>query len=575
MATKESFLLKIPTVLNEIRSSGSHVMVDVESLSVNTTAISSHDKTNVRPLRSPLYPPVKRLAYPTGTAGVNNKPILSPRKLASKNNSPSSPPRVARIISSSRNNENENFSHQNLSPNIQNDTGIYSIEKPKNSFHKSSSHRSISPSEKNAIINISNLKSFQTPSNKNEKNLSPKAIMNLSKRNSPESSISSSPIFGNSMSEKSFIDDNFLNEKVKEIDKRDKDKKRKKDKVRNKEEENKEEKGKGGGRDVITTPQFSGYITCSPTPQLKSTYPSPISPYLPYETKKKAKNLPLNSEKQISPLVTKESELETICPTLNFDIKKLNFSSNSVDLKKMLEIVGNNILSVGNVVTNKATDATIIVTSVVGLQAEKVINNTSLIVPRFSTQDMSQIIIRKNNLLDELSKSCIQLGLLEDKEKEMENTILELNKKEIELYDQNKIEKIKINYLENYIKDLKENLSNNIKEKDLLFYQFNKTKSELENEVHVTKELNSKYDELQLLCNTQDIQLKKLTDDYNIKEDMYVQRTDELNIIKNERERDLSVVQGELEQMFNEQEGLRREIRLASEQALAQLAGKS
>ena len=203
MAGKESSISKEPNISNEKQSTNSQPIIDAEVLSINTTAMSPYNKTNVRPLRSPLYPPVKRLTYPTGT-GVNNRHILSPRKV-SKGHSPSPPSRSGgRKIRVDENSVPENHAEntRNNDRNMAINSEItLSTGKPNYVFQVSTMSQPISPSERNTVVNLSNLKSFQTPSEKNEKNVSPKAIMNLSRKNSPESSSSSSPVFGNNIPE--------------------------------------------------------------------------------------------------------------------------------------------------------------------------------------------------------------------------------------------------------------------------------------------------------------------------------------------------------------------------------------
>ena len=587
MAGKESSISKEPNISNEKQSTNSQPIIDAEVLSINTTAISPYNKTNVRPLRSPLYPPVKRLTYPTGT-GVNNRHILSPRKV-SKGHSPSPPSRSGgRKIRVDENSVPENYA-ENTRNNDQN-TAInseitLSTGKPNYVLQVSTMSQPISPSERNTVVNLSNLKSFQTPSEKNEKNVSPKAIMNLSRKNSPESSSSSSPVFGNNIPE--MISNDNYNEilNVKRSIRKDKggerevEKDREKNRIENKEigpvRETKKERVIG--RERLNAPNFSGYITNSPSPFTKSDYRSPVSPYLSYETKKTTKKVDMNGDMTGISLTERNDEEDVICPALGLNLNNLNnlnLPPNSVDLRKMLGIVGNNILSVSSVMSNHATDAAVVVTSAVGLHAEKVLNSTSFIIPRFSNQDMSMVMKRKNALLDELSQSCMKLGIMEEKEKEMEIIIKELNMKEAELFEKQIFEQTKANNLENLICEMKESLTNDTKQKDLLSFQLNVTRSELMTEVYVTESLRAKYEELEYLYENQKLQLKKLNENGDLQVKLSKQYEDELEIIKQERERDLSVVQGELGQMLHEQEILREEMRKASDQAVEQITGK-
>ena len=595
MASKESSISKEPNISNGKQSTNRQPIIDVEVLSISTKATSPYNKTNVRPLRSPLYPPVKRLAYPTGTV-VNNRHILSPRKL-SKGHSPSPPSRggVKTIGGAIRHDENcfpENHAENTLG-NDQN-TAINSeisssTGKPNYVFQVSSTSHPISPSERNTVVNLSQLKSFQTPSDKNENNISPKAIMNLSRKNSPESSSSSSPVFGHSISEiisNNNNDENLHTKRSIRKEKggeREKDKEREKNRIGKKETGRETEIGKEIGkervrekekerekeRDRLMTPNFSGYIANSPSPVM-----SPVSPYLSYEIKKSTKKVDINCDMTGVLIRDKNEEEEVICPALGLNLNNLNLPPNSVDLRKMLGIVGNNILSVGSVVSNHAADAAVVVTSAVGFQAEKVINSSSLIIPRFSNQDMSMVIIRKNALLDELSQSCMKLGIMEEKEKEMKIIIEELNTKEAELCEKQKIEKTKANNLENLICEMKENKIFDTKQNDLLSYQLDATRSELMAEVYVTETLRAKYEELEYLYDNQKIELQNLNDDFDHQKKISEQREEELEVIRQERERDLTVVRGELVQMFHEQELLREEMRKASDQAVAQITGE-
>ena len=579
MASKESSISKEPNISNEKQSTYRQPIIDVEVLSISTKAISPYNKTNVRPLRSPLYPPVKRLAYPTGTV-VNNRHILSPRKL-SKGHSPSPPSRGGVKTIGGATKYDENCSPENHAENTignEQNTAINSeisssTGKPSHVFQVSSMSHPISPSERTTVVNLSQLKSFQTPSDKNENNISPKAIMNLSRKNSPESSSSSSPVFGHNSSEIISNDNNDENTYTKRSIRkekggdREKDKGREKNRIGNKEIGREIEREKE--RDRLMTPNFSGYIANSPSPVM-----SPVSPYLPYEIKKNTKKVDINCDMTSVSIRDKNEEEEVICPALGLNLNHLNLPPNSVDLRKMLGIVGNNILSVSSVVSSHAADAAVVVTSAVGFQAEKVLNSSSLIIPRFSNQDMSMVMIRKNALLDELSQSCMKLGMMEEKEKEMKIIIKKLNIKEAEFCEKQKIEQTKANNLENLICEMKENKIFDAKQKDLLSFQLDATRSELMAEVYVTETLRAKYEELEYLYENQKIQLKNLNDNFDTQGKMSEQHEEELEVIRQERERDLTVVQGELVQMFHEQELLREEMRKASDQAVAQITGE-
>lgn len=100
-----------------------------------------------------------------------------------------------------------------------------------------------------------------------------------------------------------------------------------------------------------------------------------------------------------------------------------------VDLSRALDTIGARLTTVGE-------------------QAERVLLQTAERVPLYNHQDMDKIIARKHTLLTELSRSCIMLGLAEDKEQYL---MEQLRKKDLELRSLRMEDQEKISELESQL----------------------------------------------------------------------------------------------------------------------------
>lgn len=268
------------------------------------------------------------------------------------------------------------------------------------------------------------------------------------------------------------------------------------------------------------------------------------------------------------PLVDREEE--PLCPTLAMSLPPA-----SADIRRILATVGSNLLSVGSVVGLQAADAAVVVGAAVGIQAERVIMSTAQIVPRYSSQEMSKVITRKNALLDELSQSCMRLGLMEDKEKEMSLLIRELNLKEAELHERQLEEHTRANILESQLSEMSANTEDLRKENEMMSCQLQMIRSELSTETFINESLRAKVDEMQSLSDAQDVLLQQIRNNEDRAQQLLSDTTIELEATKVARERELEAVQSDIEHLIADQVALRAEMRVASEQSLAQLSGLS
>ena len=153
---------------------------------------------------------------------------------------------------------------------------------------------------------------------------------------------------------------------------------------------------------------------------------------------------------------------DDICPSLSFSAAavSLPLPPLSMDLQRVLSSVGSSLgaglISVGNVVGSHAADAAGKVGAVVGAQAEILWSSTAQMVPRFSAHDMGQVMSRKHVLLNELSSSCLQLGQLEDKQREMTGLIENLTLKEAELQEQQRADSTRVALLQDRLREVEE-----------------------------------------------------------------------------------------------------------------------
>jgi hypothetical protein len=253
-------------------------------------------------------------------------------------------------------------------------------------------------------------------------------------------------------------------------------------------------------------------------------------------------------------------EQEPICPALVLQ------PPTPADLTRIMALMGSNLLTVGSIVGHQAADVAVVMGAAVAVQAERVLTNTSEIVPRYSNQDMKRVITRKNALLGELSESCLQLGIMQDKEKEMASLIQELNTKEADLQERQLSEHYRANVLESELKGLREDVKNEEQRREALRGQLEAMRLELITERYVAESLRATLDEAQVAAAAQAVRLAQVSESE--------QRTKWLlETSREERARDVAAVQSELQQMSIDSMTLRDDMRLASEQAVAQITG--
>lgn len=253
-------------------------------------------------------------------------------------------------------------------------------------------------------------------------------------------------------------------------------------------------------------------------------------------------------------------EQEPICPALVLQ------PPTPADLTRIMALMGSNLLTVGSIVGHQAADVAVVMGAAVAVQAERVLTNTSEIVPRYSNQDMKRVITRKNALLGELSESCLQLGIMQDKEREMASLIQELNTKEADLQERQLSEHYRANVLEDQLSGLKEDVKNEELRTEALRGRLEAIRLELITERYVAESLRATLDEAQAAAAAQTLRLAQFSESE--------QRTKWLlEASREERARDVAAVQSELQQMSIDSMTLRDDMRLASEQAVAQITG--
>ena len=253
-------------------------------------------------------------------------------------------------------------------------------------------------------------------------------------------------------------------------------------------------------------------------------------------------------------------EQEPICPALVLQ------PPTPADLTRIMALMGSNLLTVGSIVGHQAADVAVVMGAAVAVQAERVLTNTSEIVPRYSNQDMKRVLTRKNALLGELSESCLQLGIMQDKEKEMASLIQELNTKEADLQERQLSEHYRANILEDQLSGLREDVKNQEQRTGALRSQLEAMRLELITERYVAESLRATLDEAQAAAAAQSLRLTQVSENE--------QRTKWLlEASREERARDVAAVQSELQQMSIDSMTLRDDMRLASEQAVAQITG--
>ena len=259
--------------------------------------------------------------------------------------------------------------------------------------------------------------------------------------------------------------------------------------------------------------------------------------------------------------LSSRDEQEPICPAL-----VLQLPPTPADLSRIMAVVGSNLFSVGSIVGHQAADVAVVMGAAVAVHAERVLSSTSEIVPRYSNQDMKKVISRKNVLLGELSESCLQLGIMQDKEKEMASLLQELNTKEAEMQERQLSEHCRANMLESELIGLREDVRNETKVTEVVRGQLEAIRLELITERYVAESLRATLDEVQPAAAAQSLRLAQICESE--------QRTKWLlEASREERARDVAAVQCELQQMSIDSMTLREDMRLASEQAVAQITG--
>lgn len=309
-------------------------------------------------------------------------------------------------------------------------------------------------------------------------------------------------------------------------------------------------------RDQLTAPSLTGYIQASAATSILS---SPSTMRDNQDGLNSLQDLDLANLSMITiPLL--EREEEPICPTLNLN---LPLPQGSADIRRILATVGSSLLSVGSVVGLQAADAAVVVGAAVGVQAERVLMNTAQIVPRFNNQEMGQVIMRKNALLDELSQSCMRLGMMEDREKETANLIRELHLKESELQERQLAELTRANSLQCQLDDMR-----------LSALHSSTVNQELTRQLALIQSVSlSRLDEVRATCDRQAAQQQHSHESEEKLKVLLDRQTTDTEAYRLMREQDLAAVRGELESMHRDQQELRREMHQAAELAVEQLTG--
>ena len=268
-----------------------------------------------------------------------------------------------------------------------------------------------------------------------------------------------------------------------------------------------------------------------------------------------------NSDSLATVPLSSRDEQEPICPAL-----VLQLPPTPADMSRIMAVVGSNLFSVGSIVGHQAADVAVVMGAAVAVQAERVLSSTSEIVPRYSNQDMKKVISRKNVLLGELSESCLQLGIMQDKEKEMASLLQELNTKEAEMQERHLSEHCRANMLESELIGLREDVRNEAKVTEAVRGQLEAIRLELITERYVAESLRATLDEVQPAAAAQTLRLAQICES-----EQRMKRL--LEASREERARDVAAVQCELQQMSIDSMTLREDMRLASEQAVAQITG--
>lgn len=102
-------------------------------------------------------------------------------------------------------------------------------------------------------------------------------------------------------------------------------------------------------------------------------------------------------------------------------------------LGRMGETIGQGLFTVGSTVTAQATDVAFTVGSVMGDQTEIFMSQAVGTLPKYSENDVRQIMAKKDMLLNELSHTCLLLGIAEENKLELERQAESLRQKEMTL----------------------------------------------------------------------------------------------------------------------------------------------
>eukprot|EP01038_Epipyxis_sp_PR26KG_P009189 gene9189-12393_t len=141
--------------------------------------------------------------------------------------------------------------------------------------------------------------------------------------------------------------------------------------------------------------------------------------------------------------------------------------------------IGTGLISVGSVVGSHAVDAALSVGNVIGEQAEKVIIKTSEYIPIYSSAEMNHMMTLKNELLNELSKSCLMLGEAEERERQLSLQSAEIKKREDLLVSLRSSDTYKLGTLSTKVDTLEHHLSESLVEVERLSIKLQNAEAEV------------------------------------------------------------------------------------------------
>lgn len=150
-------------------------------------------------------------------------------------------------------------------------------------------------------------------------------------------------------------------------------------------------------------------------------------------------------------------------PLLPAEVSKL--------LGRVGETIGQGLFTVGSTVTAQATDVAFTVGNVVGDQTEMLMNQAVGTLPKYSENDVRQIMAKKDMLLNELSRTCLLLGIAEENKSELERQTESLRQREVSLEEFTRQQAAQIEELEQELLSIRE-------EKDALLSRFETIRAE-------------------------------------------------------------------------------------------------